>query len=403
MSRPLVLPKLGLTMTEGAIAAWNMEPGARFAAGQIIVSVESEKVVFEVDAPADGTLVEILVPQGETVPVGTEIGRWQLDGDAVPERAAASAPPPRLAKESGGSPALHTPPPRSANAVQHRILATPLARRSAAAAGLDLAGISGTGPRGRIQQADVDAAQAVRAALPAPSGTHDAPSPPSAFQRTMADRMVRSKREIPHFYLSVDVEMSAALSLRKELTAAGTQRISVTHLIIAAAVHALRENPGMNRVWTDESIVRQAAIDVGLAVDTPRGLLNPMVRDLARLGFLELVRRTDETIARTREGRLDPADLGGGALSISNAGMHELRYMQSIIVPGQSAILGIGSIQSVFRPDEDGAPVIRRELGVVLSADHRLHTGIEALAFLTSFRTALQKPLHMLAGIQRIP
>lgn len=414
--RQLVMPKLGLTMTEGAVSEWSIQPGTRFTAGQVVFVVESDKAAVEFDAPADGILLEILVPAGETVAVGTEIGKWTLDGDSgAPLDVQANANPndpgtPPAASAAQAAPAAQV---GAVSAGSSRLIATPLARRHASAKNIDLAGVTGTGPRGRIVAADVAAAapqahsEPVRAPVAAPQAARaSATKPgagalvaPTASQRTMASRVTASKREIPHFYLSIDVDVAELLALRQSLNGLPDRpRTSVTHLLVAALVEALRREPHMNRVWTEEGLQTLATVDVGLAVDTPHGLMSPVVRDLCAQSFFGVVRAVDEVIGRARTASLKGADVQGGAITISNAGMHDVRYMSSIIVPGQSAILGVGSVQSCFRPDAQGQPALRRELGLVLSADHRIHTGVSCLAFLNQLKSILQRPLELLAG-----
>lgn len=419
-NRQLVMPKLGLTMTEGAVSEWSIQPGTRFTAGQVVFVVESDKAAVEFDAPAAGILHEILVPVGQTVPVGTEIGRWALDGDSaapsdVPANADATAnhaatPSARAAADVQGPRVAQA---ESVSSGAARVVATPLARRHAAARSIDLSGVTGTGPRGRIVAADVAAAasaandKAVPAPVAAPQAARaaaDRPAAgtlvaPTASQRTMASRVTASKREIPHFYLSIDVDVVELLALRQSLNGLPDRpRTSVTHLLVAAVVEALRREPHMNRVWTEDGLQTLATVDVGLAVDTPHGLMSPVVRDLGGQPFFRVVRAVDEVIGRARTASLKGADVQGGAITISNAGMHDVRYMSSIIVPGQSAILGVGSVQSCFRPDAHGQPALRRELGLVLSADHRIHTGVSCLAFLNQLKSILQRPMELLAG-----
>lgn len=421
VDRQLVMPKLGLTMTEGAVAEWSIAPGTRFDAGQTVFVVESDKAAVEFDAPANGVLHEIIVPVGETVPVGTEIGKWTLEGeggaaadaaDAAqrPAAPAPSAPTQLIAAEThAATPQLtaHTP---ATSATATRTVATPLARRRATSNGVDLASLTGTGPRGRVVAADVDTAIRARtdarvpaiAPAPVPAATV-APGTavaPTASQRTMAARVTASKREIPHFYLSIDVDVGELLTLRQSLNELpGRPRVSVTHLLVAGVAEALRRAPSMNRVWTEQGLLGLPTVDVGLAVDTPDGLMSPVVHDLGSQSFFQIVRSADAVIGRARTAALRPADVQGGAITISNAGMHDVRYMNSIIVPGQSAILGVGSVQSCFRPDAEGRPALRRELGLVLSADHRIHTGVSALGFLNELKSILQRPLALLAGM----
>jgi pyruvate dehydrogenase E2 component (dihydrolipoamide acetyltransferase) len=419
--RLLVMPKLGLTMTEGVVSQWKVTPGQRFAAGEVIIVVESEKTAFEVEAPAAGIFEQVLVKETETVPVGTLLAHWRLDGDeevsrpnVQQERLSETAVP---AQELAPSSLNITRQPSAVAEQQQgqRTLATPLARRMAREAKIDLTAIAGSGSGGRIQAADVEAAvnasahepQAQspdeRKAIVAPAAAIDYPpgrlSPPTGIERTMAARVTAAKREIPHFYLAMDFDIGPLTAMRDELNCcADKPRVSMTHLLIAAIVHGLQAVPRMNAVWTDAGILTYQTIDVGIAVHTERGLMSPVVRDLGNERFYGLMTKFDDVVARARQGDLRADDQNGAAMTISNAGMHNVHYMTSIIVPGQSAILGVGSVQDCFRPDAAGAPVLRRELGVVLSADHRVHTGVGALAFLKAFEHALLNPLHLLMG-----
>jgi pyruvate dehydrogenase E2 component (dihydrolipoamide acetyltransferase) len=211
--------------------------------------------------------------------------------------------------------------------------------------------------------------------------------------------MSASKREIPHFYLASDVEITELLNSRRQLNELqGRPRVTFTHLFVAAVARALLAAPAMNRVWSENGCLAFATIDVGIAVDTKRGLMNPVVHDIGQDDFYVLVRKIEDVIARARRGALRADDVRGGAITVSNAGMRDIRYMTSIIVPGQSMILGIGSVQECFRPDSSGGPSLCREIGLVLSADHRLHTGVSAASFLDQLKNGLSRPLTLLMG-----
>ena len=396
MVHDLVMPKLGLTMTEGVLAEWRVQPGQRFKTGDIILVVETDKIASEVEAESDGVLVETTIPAGETVPVGTAIGRWSTDGTA------AAAPPPRPAAPSVEPPpaaAVPTPAPSPTPAPGERILATPLARRRAKDLGLDLTTITGSGPRGRIKMADVEAA-----ALRAPAEPAPAPKPagerqkPSAMQQTMARRLSAAKREVPHFYLAAEAEVAELLALRERLNAdaGGGPRLTLTHFVLAAVGRSLADQPEMDRVWDEGEILTLGNGDVGMAINTPRGLVAPVLRGLTAKPLDRLAAEAAALTETARAGRLSEADFQGGAISVSNAGMHNVTYMTSIINPGQSSILGVGSVRPTFRPDEAGAPVLRRELGLVLSADHRLFDGVTALTFLNRIIAYLERPLRLL-------
>ncbi|WP_349017892.1 dihydrolipoamide acetyltransferase family protein [Azospirillum brasilense] len=412
MVRELVMPKLGLTMTEGVLAEWRVSPGQPFRSGDVLLVVETDKIASEVEADSDGVLIETTIPAGETVAVGTPIARWSADGaGAAPAPEPAEAPAAKPAPTPVAANARPLPAPVRSNG--ERILSTPLARRRAEGLGVDLTTLAGSGPRGRIKVADVEAAAQTRPTpQPAPQPAPPAPkietsagerSKPTALQATVARRLTAAKRDVPHFYLAAEAEVTELAALRDRLNAdteSGLPRISMTHLVLAAVGRALAAMPEMDRVWDDEpsggAILALGRGDIGMAVDTPRGLVAPVLRGAAALPLDRLAAEAASLTRRARDGRLTEEDFQGGAVTVSNAGMHNVTYMSSIINPGQSSILGVGSVRPVFRPDEAGAPVLRRELGLVLSADHRLFDGVTALAFLNRIIAGLERPLRLL-------
>ena len=402
MRRELLVPKLGLTMSEGVLVEWLVRPGEAFGADQSLFVIESEKAANEVGAEADGVLLEITAQAGETLPCGTVIGYWD-DGRAGEAAEAAS-----VVVAAG-----------KAVPDGQRIPVTPLARRLAAQQGVDLGGVTGSGPRGRIRARDVllkvelnalsgraleaDNTQnpppAVTDAAGAAAPVHGSLRAPSNLERTVAQRLTAAKQQVPHFYLAVEAEMSAVMALRGQLNAAQTrQRLTINHFVLAAVGRALEAMPEMNRVWTDEGILSLDSSDVGMAVNTDKGLLVPVLRGAGRQSLGDLARQAGELIGRAQAGRLGSADMHGGAITVSNAGMHDVTYMTSIINPGQSMILGVGSIREVFRPDGNGQPAIRREMGMVLSADHRVLDGVGGLKFLKLVVQALQQPMGLLVA-----
>ncbi|XHK22434.1 2-oxo acid dehydrogenase subunit E2 [Bordetella pertussis] len=259
----LLMPKLGLTMTEGMLIEWSVTSGAEVKAGDSLFVVETDKVANEIVAQADGTLAEILVAAGETVPVGTVVARWTGPGQGADDMA-------------------------------------------------------------------------------------DAP------------------------------------------------RLTLNHFVIAAVARALAAMPHQNRIWNDDHIVQFQGIDVGVAVSTERGLMAPVLHGLDHASLDDIAAQSDALLGRVRAGKATREDMSGGAISISNTGMFNVTYMAPIINPPQSAILGVGSIRELFRPDEQGAPALRREMGLVLAADHRLHDGASALAFLNHVIDLLQDPYRLL-------
>lgn len=272
---------------------------------------------------------------------------------------------------------------------------------------MDLAQIRGSGPGGRIkavdvrqaagQQAPVAASAPAAAMQPAPqtpAGTTQVP--PSALVQSMARRMTQAK-QVPHFYLSAEAEISELLSLRRRLNAMeGLNKLTLNHFVIAAVARALEMVPEQNRIWQDDHILHFDGIDVGMAVSTERGLLAPVLHGLRGASLDDIALQSRDLIARVKEGRASRDDMAGGSITVSNGGMFNVTYMTPIINPPQSAILGVGSIRDVFRPDAQGAPALRREMGLVLAADHRLHDGASALKFLNQVIDLLQDPYRLM-------
>ncbi len=412
MTVDLLMPKLGLTMTEGVLLEWKVAPGDSFARGDILFVVETDKAATDIEAEADGNLAERLVGEGESVPVGHPVGRISAaggrpeaaagaNGRAVDEKSCAEGAVAAAASTPASSDMSAAAAPQAA-AAPARIVATPLARRMAREGGLDLAGIAGSGPRGRIKAVDVERAAASlaakdRAAPPATAAAAPTRSRPTPTQAAMARRLSAVKQGVPHFYLSTEVEVSALLKLRADLNAdASWQKLTLTHFILAAVGRALAAHSGINRVWDEGEIVAYASTDVSLAVETDGGLHVPVVRNCGGESLDRIAGAARTMVDRARFGRLYAADMEGAAIAVSNAGMHDVTWLTPIINPGQSAILGVGSVRELFRPDANGSPALKREMGLVFSGDHRVHTGVEGLAFLNSLKALLETPVRLL-------
>ncbi len=389
MARDLLMPKLGLTMSEGTLLEWKVEPGEPVHKGQVLYVIETDKVATEVEADVSGFLEERLVEEGRTVAVGTPVGR------VSPKLRSAMAPAPDRPAETVAT----LPPSQKPIDGDTRVIATPLARRIARERGFDLKNITGSGPRGRIKAADVEHAAQVQtrpelSSLPPPAETRHAPS---TVQAAMARRLAEVKHGTPHFYLATEVEVSALVELRARLNDdAGLPRLTLTHFVLAAVGRSLVDLPAANRVWDDGELVSYPTSDVGMAVETEGGLFVPIVRDPGRKSLDDIAAAARGLIARARSGELSSANMAGGAVSISNAGMHDVAWLTPIINPGQSAIIGVGSIRQTFRPDATGAPALRREMGLVLSGDHRVHTGVQGLTFLNCVKKYLEHPVRLL-------
>lgn len=396
--RELLMPKLGLTMQEGTISEWKVSPGQPFRARDVLVVVETEKVAYEIEAEADGVLGEVLVPATETVPVGAVIARWTATGEgkiaAVDVRPAAKVMPP--APE--GSP--------------QRVIATPLARRLAREHGIELSGLQGRGPSGRIRAADVENARLAEKP-PAPVSGEAKPGhgigggtkvPAGAIQSAMARRLTAVKRDVPHFYLASEADATAMLQAKDSLNADPERRkVTVNHLVVAAVGRTLVDLPWANRVWSEGDLVTFESADVGIAVHTERGLFVPILREAGRSILDDVVARSETLVGKAREGKLGPDDVAAGAIAVSNAGMFNVTYLTPIISPGHSAILGVGSIRELFRPGRTGEPELRREIGLVLACDHRVLDGVAGLKILNRIIHYLENPIQLLVapGVKR--
>lgn len=400
---PITMPKLGLTMQEGLLSSWLVKPGNKVKAGDVIFIVETDKIANEVEASGDGEIGRIIVAEGETVPVGTVLATW-ADGDSVSAGEITKKTP---VAPSGSNPASSRSQPLESS--KGRLIATPLARRLARQAGLELQAVAGTGSGGRIMAADVQAAKerasgdetlpAGHAALPEMIESQPALSirAVSQFRKVTAQRLTLSKQTIPHFYVMAEAEITSLDRLRGELNAMeGVQRVSVNHFIVYAVARALSRMPDMNAVWLDNGIQSLKQADVGIAVEVEAGVLAPVLRGAGEMSLDGMVAAAGRLVAAARDGKLKSDELTGGAVTVSNVGMHGASYLVPIINPGQSMILGVGAAKKVFRPDVDGKPALCTEIGLVLSCDHRIIDGVAAAKFLNKIKSYLESPLALL-------
>ena len=416
MSTELRLLQLADTVTSVKLAAWLKAEGEAVVAGEPLVEVETDKTNVEIVAPASGVLETIHVPAGSE---GLETGALLavITEDAVAAAAtgaAASEAPPASgaaapARDAAPVPRESAPDAPAAAARAAAPAASPLARRMAAAAGLDLARISGTGRGGRISKADVERAlapgAAPAAAVPgAAQPAADAEPPPdappprgrdeplSALRRVTAERLQAAKQTIPHFYLSADCAMDAALKLRARANAQDPElKLTLTGVIVRAAALALRQVPAANSSWADGAVRLHDAADIAVAVDTPRGLITPIIRQAERKGLRAISRELETLSARARAGELAPKEYAGGTFTISNLGMYGIDSLYAIVNPPQSCILGVGAARP--RPVVTGDTVaVATTATCTLSADHRTIDGATGARLLTAIRTFVEEP-----------
>ncbi len=406
------MPKLSDSMEEATVLEWLKQPGEAVRRGEPLVEVETDKANVVYEAEADGTLEEIVVAAGETVPLGDVIARLRTTGAGGARPAAVAAPAsaapepepgPRL--ERGPAPSQTADLPPSSAPTGDRARATPSARRLAEELGVSLSGVTGSGPGGRIVGADVRtfAASATDSAptSTSPTGGRGAATeiPLTPTQRTIARRMAESRSQIPEFTVQVEIAMVEAASLRKDLRAAGADPLpSFNDLVVRAVALALREFPALNGSYDDGKAVRHGRINVGIAVATEDALLVPTIydADLKSVGEIAGDSRRLAEGARTRS--LSTEDLADGTFTVSNLGMFAVRRFTAVINPPQVAILAVGEVAE--RPvAEKGTVVARKTMEVSLSCDHRVVYGAEGARFLARVRDLLEHPAQLVEEV----
>jgi pyruvate dehydrogenase E2 component (dihydrolipoamide acetyltransferase) len=372
MPLDLVMPQLGLTMTEGKVLQWFKQPGEPFHVGDLLFEVETDKVNLEVEATDEGTLIEIVAPLNELLPVSTVIARYRKVTETQSE--------------------LEAP---------RKVLASPRARRAAAANGIDLQSLSGTGPNGRIVEQDVLlAAKAPARSMPAaPAAAAPPPAvtaaPHSRMRSAVAERMTQSFQTAPHFYLTREIDVSELLALKRTLSAAlerrGGPRLSITDMLIRAMAIAMAAHPRVNASWRDGGIVPNAEIAIGVAIALDDGLIVPVLRDIAAVDLMTIARRRSELVERARAGRLTAADFSAAGATLSNLGMFGVDQFQAILNPPESVILAAGRIRDRVVA-VNGAAAVRPTMSCTISVDHRVLDGAQAARFLAGIAEALEAP-----------
>jgi pyruvate dehydrogenase E2 component (dihydrolipoamide acetyltransferase) len=415
MATNILMPALSPTMTEGTLARWLKKEGDTIKAGDVIAEIETDKATMEVEAVDEGVLGKILVVDGtEGVKVNAPIAVMVDAGEAVPTAAAPAAPKPFAAPVAAPAPVVAAAA-RAAPAAGERVVASPLARRMAAQAGVDLAALSGTGPGGRIVRADIEAAVkgdapvAAAALAPvapkAPSAPITAPHrvvPHSSMRKVIARRLAEAKSSIPHFYVSMDVEIDELIALGEKLNSKSSARdkpdsyfITINDLVIKAAAATLRNVPTVNASWTDEGMVFYDDVDISIAVSIPDGLITPIVRKADQKGLLTISREMKDLAGRARAGKLKPEEFQGGGFSISNMGMFGVSSFSAIINPPQAGILAVGAGQK-RAVVKNGELAIATVMTVTLSVDHRVIDGALAATWLKAFKGIVEDPLSLM-------
>jgi len=463
MPTNILMPALSPTMEKGNLAKWLKKEGDKVKSGDVIAEIETDKATMEYEAVDEGTLAKIVVPEGtQDVPVNSLIAVLAGDGEDVKAAAASAAakpaavPPPKAAasaaakpgsapkaaeaakpepaKASAPSQAAPPPKPAAPSAPQpvagggsNRVFSSPLARRLAKEAGIDLARVQGSGPHGRVIARDIDAAKSgkgLRAPGAAPAAGGAAPAiapsmsdqqvralyeegaydfvPHDGMRRTIAQRLTASTQTIPHFYETVDCDIGKLMAAREEINAAAPKdkdgkpayKLSVNDFVIKALALALQQIPNANVSWTDSGMLKHKHSDVSVAVALPAGLITPIIRNAEAKSLSAISNEMKELAGRARAGKLKPHEYQGGTTSVSNLGMYGIKDFTAVINPPQSTILavGTGEERAVVR---DGKLAISTIMSVTLSCDHRAVDGALGAELISAFKRLIENPVMM--------
>ncbi|MFQ3536298.1 MAG: dihydrolipoamide acetyltransferase family protein [Aggregatilineales bacterium] len=425
MPVPIIMPKFGFTLESCEIVQWLVREGDRVRSGDPLCEVTTDKVNMEVEATEDGIVHQILYKAGDIVPVTEVICYLLREGEvaesaaALPAQSAPSATP--LARRIAESNHLDLAAVqgsgrdgkimrRDVEQALDKVRATPAARRLAAEHGVDLAQVHGTGPRGRVQGADVQAAlragtvqtpekpQLLDKRATQPIAPPPIPEPPDrrvvrleGMRRTIAQRLQKSFQTAPHIFVEATADMSATAHLRSVLKARGA-KLTVTAVLIKACAWALSQHPALNATIEGDEISYWNTVNIGVAVALEDGLIVPVIHGAERLSLQAIQQENDRLAELARQGKLTLDQVSGGTFTISNMGMFGVDRFTAIINPPQVAILAVGRIVQQFVPDQEGKPVLKPMLNLMLSADHRVVDGAHAAHFLRDLREVLETP-----------
>jgi pyruvate dehydrogenase E2 component (dihydrolipoamide acetyltransferase) len=408
----VIMPKMGDAMTEGKVLTWRKKVGEQVAAGEPLAEIETDKVNVDIEAEEAGTLLEIAVGEGQSAPVGAKIAVIGASGATAAGKPAGAAaapagtsPAPAVSRTQAAPPSPRPAPgPAAPGAAARdgRVKASPLAKKLADEKGLDLSGVRGTGPEGRITKEDVEAAVAqapAPAAQPADASAAGAlpeyvDQAPTRMRATIARRMTESKAPVPHFYITAEVAMDEALRARQQLNATlgEERRVSVNDFVLRATALALRAFPNLNAAFVGGMVRRFTRVNLAIAIALPEGLIAPVLRDCDRKTVPQIGAEAKALAERARGGHLKPQDYEGGTFTVSNLGMFDfVESFIAIINPPHAGILAIGAAQQrpVVRTGQLTAASIMK---MTISADHRVTDGAEAAQFLGEVKRLLENP-----------
>ncbi len=428
MATYIEMPKLADTMTEGTLVKWRKNEGDKIEVGDVVAEVETDKATMEMESFETGIIFQHLVKEGQKVPIGVKIALVLGKGEkppapgevpaaaAAPAAATASASPAAAAPQKASS-ATATPASHAAeapvSATGARVKSSPLARKIAAEKGIAITSLRGTGPGGRVVARDVESGQpaakaaapkaqaAAPAAVPAtPAGAGDKQIALSGMRRVIADRLLASKTQIPHFYLNIEVDAAPLMKLRAELNvaaeAAGGPKLTVNDFVLKAVIAAAVKVPAVNASFAGDSIIQYGSINLSVAVAVEEGLVTPVLRDAQKKSIREISEAVKDLATRARNKKLKPDEYAGGTITVSNLGAYGIESFSAIINPPQAMILSVGAIvkKPVVGPNDQ--IVAGQRMAIGLSADHRVVDGAVGAQYLAELRKLVENPTLML-------
>jgi pyruvate dehydrogenase E2 component (dihydrolipoamide acetyltransferase) len=417
MAETINMPKLGFDMAEGLLVRWVKQVGETINKGDVLAEIETDKATVEVESPASGVVLQLIVDQGTMVPINAPIAVVGAAGEKVEVKPTTDGPQTTAAPQTAPTPAS-TPqasaPAETSSAVHGQssaVKASPLAKKIAKDNNVNLASVQGTGPGGRVVRKDVEAALAggpqttdhrPSSIVSGPSSTvivstEDKVIPTTKLRQAIGRRLVESKQTIPHFYVTHEYKMEVLLEMRKQINAylPENEKVSVNDFIIKAAALTLRQFPNLNATIKGNEVIQFGHVNVGVAVTVPGGLMTVVVKDTDQKSLRQISGEVKSMAARAREGKVKPEDVDGSTFSTSNLGMYDVEEFIAIVNPPEAAILAIGSAKEI-PVVENGQIKIGSRMKVTISVDHRVSDGAEASQFMQALAGFLENPVRML-------
>lgn len=414
MAIEILMPALSPTMKEGNLAKWLKKEGDSVESGELIAEIETDKAIMEVEAVDDGVLVKIVVSEGtKNVKVNDLIAIIAEEGEDKDAAIAEieSKKPQTQEPEKKDEVAEQPTEEKSANiAVEEngkRIFASPIAKRIAAQKNIDIAKVEGSGPRGRVIKYDIEnfiSQDSASSATQSYSSQDDKEIPISGMRQIIAERLVESKQQVPHFYLDIECVVDKLLDFRADINSSATLnengkpefKISINDMLIKASALALNKNPKVNSAWLGDKIIQFGSVDISVAVAIEDGLMTPIVKNANLKNLIQISSEVKELVKKAQSQRLKPEEYQGGSFSISNLGMYSIKSFYAIINPPQSCILSIGNTREIPMFDKNGSIVKRQVMNISLSCDHRVVDGATAAIFLNVFKELVENPSLMI-------